>query len=520
MKKRTVLIASSVTIVILLLIFVGVIHLKNPSSTPVLSTVSQSIDLNGTYDMNDLLIDSVTETVNGKEVSYPCIKGLKNKTVEEKINSELYEKAHELTDKYRDTLTYGSFYTDANFANVLSLSFQVGFDSEPYYEHIRFNYSLTDGSHLTLEDLFLPDADLLNIVRESFYYSLVYGTESDVEDGNYIYSPNEDEVYVAVRSYMAQRDKAFLFTPTSIYLYSADAMATVPMVDHASSIAVYSKYLTEKSIFTGEYTGFKNLITCSEVSESMFEHIEYGYLEDNMWYDFTITNDYIPKDGTGYDEKAVSLYQKLRKSVFDSFFADIDSYRKTARENPDRFYALFIKPSSQLYVDSKYSNGNWHYDFSDLSAFTNDVLIYETDKDTYENEFRPLIADTYRYRYFAMRGGAFIYEEDLPENVTCTREQTSLLYDYRQNALLTELDDVFLPGSDYMSAIREAVEERLSYRDCTDSEIQDMVDEMSLSLNGTSIIAAFPSHPDEEVNIYFDFLDKSLFKCFNKEVTQ
>lgn len=518
MKKRTVSIVVIVALVAVLLCFVGVQYLRHdvPASLHAVTT----IDPDGMYDMNDLQIDSISETVNGKDISYPSIKGLKNKTVEKKINSELYAASHELVEKYCDDLTYANFYIDANFANVLSLSFQVGFDYEPYYEQIRFNYALTDGSHLTLEDLFLPDADLLSIIRESFYYSSVYAGEYEGEGDYYIYSPNEDEVYVAVRRYMAQKDKAFMFTPTSIYLYGDDNMATVSMLDNASSIVIYSKYLTDDSIFTGEYTGLKNLITCSEVSESMFEHIEYGYIEDNMWYDFTVTNDYIPEDGIGYDEEAVKLYQTLRKSVFGTFYSVIDSYRQQALENPDKFYAIFINPTSQLYVDSEYSNGKWHYDFSDLAAFTNSIRIYETDKITFENEFRSLITDTYRYRYFAMRGGAYIYDEDLPENVKYTQEENSLLYDYRQNISLTDLDDVFLPDSNYMSLIEDYVREHLGYREHTNDEIQSLIDEMTLSLNGTSIIASFPSHPDEEVNIYFDFLDKSIFKCFNKEVTQ
>ncbi len=519
MKKRTAAVIVSIAILIVLIFFVGITYLNTHDSVRYVNSVTP-IDLDGMYDMNELLIDKIEETVNGKTISYPCIKGLKNKSVEEKINSELYAKTHELLEKYSTDLTYGNFYTDANFANVISLSFQVGFDYEPYYESVRFNYALTDGSQLTLEDLFLPDVDLLSVVRESFYYSSVYGGEFDDENGNYICQPNEDEVYVAVRRYMAQKDKSFLFTPTSIYLYAPDTMATVSMIDNASSIVIYSKYLTEDSIFTGEYTNFKNLITCSEVSENMFEHIEYGYIEDNMFCDFTVTNDYIPQDGTGYDEEAVALYRELRESVFDSFYSDIETYHQKALENPDKFYAVFFKPTSQLYVDSEYSNGEWSYDFSDLASFYNDIRIYETDLNTYENFFRPLITETYRYRYFAMRGGAYIYEEELPENVKYTQNQTSLLYDYKQNTLLTELDDVFLSDSDYMSVIENAVRNRLDNGDYTDTEIQSLIDEMTLSLEGTSVVATFSSHPDEKVSIYFDFFDKSLFKCFNKEVTQ
>ena len=44
----------------------------------------------------------------------------------------------------------------------------------------------------------------------------------------------------------------------------------------------------------GKYTalGYKNIFTCANGNYDIFENIEYGYLEDNFWYDITIGSSY------------------------------------------------------------------------------------------------------------------------------------------------------------------------------------------------------------------------------------
>lgn len=485
---------------------------KNPAPPAAFVPVEKPIDLYGTYDTNDIIIDSLVETVNDVEISIPQIKGLKDTDVQNKINEDMYTKAHQLINKY-DAVSSATFYTHANFANVVSISFMVGCDYEPYYKNIYFNYALTDGSVLKLEDLFFKDTDLLEIVRSSFYTSMAMYGNYDRE--TFVTSPDEEKLFKVVKSYMESENKKFAFSPTEIYFYSGSYMADALMIDYYDKITIYSKYLTDESLYTGEYEGFKNIFTCSPCHYDIFEQIEYGYIEDNMWYDFTTGYDYIP-EYEGFDEEKVELYTAFKESIYDEFYTLIEDYRKTARNNPNKFYMVLFKPSCSLYIDSEYENGQWFNTFSNMASASNAVHIYEMPLKVYEETFKDTIIDTYRYEYFAMRGGAYLHEDEIPDGVRLDVKEDFYLYDYITGEEITSLKDLFYEDSGYIDVITDKVRESLPYEsNLTDDEFDALIDEMSLNLEGTRITATFPSIEDFSVSIFFDSFDNSMFKIFD-----
>ncbi len=58
--------------------------------------IEEGIDLYGTYDENDLYIEEVPTIYEGVEINIPTISGLKDKIIEEKINSDMQSKVLEL----------------------------------------------------------------------------------------------------------------------------------------------------------------------------------------------------------------------------------------------------------------------------------------------------------------------------------------------------------------------------------------------------------------------------------------
>lgn len=389
---------------LLLLIFTLV--LSGCSSPPELT----GIDLYGTYNQNDLLVDETVKPLNEEdEIKIPVIKGLKDTAVQDKINNEIYTRATALIEKY-PVINYANYYTRANFANVISISFSVGFDEEPYAEHIYFNYSLTDGKKLKLEDLFMPDADILSIVRTSFYKELAFYGKYDHE--KQLHSPDENEVYKVVKDFMAEEDKQFAFSPSGIYLYQNNNFAEIKMLDYAEDIAIYSRYMTKESIFTSEYEGYKNIFTCADTQYDLFDIIEYGYIEDNLWYDFTVGETYIPYDNPPEDAR-LAKFEVFRQKAIEQECTNLETFRETAKANPDKFYIVLSKPSFHMDNDFEYENGQWHYTYYDTATIYSNTQLFEMPMEVYEAVYKDKIIETYRYEYFAMRGGAWLDTENL-----------------------------------------------------------------------------------------------------------
>ena len=289
---------------------------------------------------------------------------------------------------------------------------------------------MVNGEKLKLEDLFKPETDILSIVRHAFYREMAFYGEYDRE--NKLHSPDENEVYKAVKSFMAKEDKDFAFSPAGIYLYSGDNhFGEIKMLDYAEDIVIYSKYLTDESIFTGEYEGYKNIFTCADTQYDIFDVIEYGYMEDNLWYDFTVGSTYIPFDDPPEDKRR-EKFEALCHQATEDERAKLDAYRTMAQENPDKFYIVLSKPSFNMELDSSYDNGSWHYTYYDTATVNTHIQLFEMPIEVYETTYKDKILDTYRYEYFAMRGGAW-FDTDNLEGATFSEITDTKTYNYMED---------------------------------------------------------------------------------------
>lgn len=480
---------------------------KAPDNSQINTTIG--IDLNGTYDQNDLLIEILTKDFNGSEISLPQISGLKDEAVQEKINKDIVLSL-ETAMKDLSQIDYSYAHTSANFANVISISYN--YSDGDNYDNLYLNYNLIDGSRLYLEDLFIEGTDILDIVRSGFYKSMAVYGEYDRE--TYVVSPDEMMVYRAVRDYMALDEKEFAFSPSEIFLYNSDNMATIQMLDIAEKVDIYTKYLTEEDIFTGEYPGYEDIFTCANCEQySIFENINYGIGADNLWYDITTGLGYMADEENVSSEKK-SAFEDFKASVYAEYYKEIEKQIAIAEKNPEKFYILFIKPYISMYSDSKYINGKWNYISSNGASVSCTIQLFEMPLELYETTYKQKLVDTYRYPYFAMRGGAYLDRENL-EGATLTETDENKLFNFVTGEEYAQLEDLFHEGVDYMSTINQKVIQRLSDRDYSSAEISQLMETMNIQVGGSSIIVTFPSIEDWSVWISYSEFDISTMRIFD-----
>jgi len=494
------------------LIAVGITYLsiQNANKIEIVESNKTGIDLYGTYNQNDLIINELKETYNGIEIEIPELSGLKSSNIQSKINNDMKTRIYDALEKISD-IRYANFYARANFANVISISYYIGIESAS--EHITLNYNLVNGERLKVEDLFVSDVDLTEIVRNAFYLSMVQNNQYNSDyTTNGVVSPNESELYKAVKSYMESDEKLFIFSPADIAFYNNDgSMATAKMVYIADKVAIYSKYLTEESLFIRDDIGYKNLFTCANGSYNVFEKIDYGYMEDNYWYDVTVWADYRPEE---VDKEKQDKFDSFKEKIYEDIYDKVYEYREIAKKNPDRFYILFSKPTINMYMDSKYENGKWNYTYSDMATVYQNIEIYEMPMEVYENVYKDKIIDTYRYQYFEMRGGAYL-DTNADDGATITQNRNEELYNYVTGEKLIKLSDVFKEGSNYMTVIetkaKTSLIEKYNY---SEEDANEMIKDMNCELNGSRIDVTIPGIDDFLVIIYFNGFDTSMIKLF------
>ena len=521
----------------------------NDENNNVLQVKEKTIDLNGTYDQNDLKIEEVSEynKIIGSDIKYPQISGLKNKEVEKKVNEDIKLKVNNKFEKvYKENNinNINSYMSiKSNFANVISISIDFGYLLNDKYNHeyICLNYELINGESLKFEDLFVQNVDLNSIVRRVLYRSInqveawnmdVYDIEFDKEksewtamtwkqdeNGNgydekdiYIPKLNEYEIYKLMNKFMKSEDKQFSFTPAELELKIEDSEHThlIKFIDIAEDVVIYDKYLTEESIFERENIGVKNVFTCSELSNSDNRFIEYGFADDNLFYDISENYSYINERNTF--KKSIKTLKNQILIEARNILAD---YRQIAQNNPDIFYVISIVYYLNAYDDTNVIDIN-------ISKSTGYTSIDNKDKVMEE------IKECYRYYNLAFYSSGlnkFIDESGVYENKTKLEKEhktTTKLYDARNLKELTVVEDVvkehFKGDIDFMNILKEKFKNKLKndwyYRTYDDEKINDLIEQAYYKLEARGISAKFPNE-QSTVFLFFGDIGTAFFNIYD-----
>lgn len=477
----------------------------------------EGIDLYGTYNENDLIIKEVIEQYNGSKVGIPKIEGLKNKDIENKINNDIKEVIYsELT--LIDEIDYANFQVYANFSNIISIRYYADSKSGEDYLNFGLNYELVNGEKLNIEDIFKKDADILEIVRNSFYESLnYYNFEYEWDGGEPVEYVDEYEFYKFVKAFMGQEDKYFTITPTEIEFYYEKKYAREEFLNISEDVVIYNKYLTDESIYERDDIGRKDIFTCVDASDyDIFENIEYGYLEDNLWYD--ITSDNWNEYAGDLSEEKYAKYQEYENKIYNYIQDVLNEYKEKARQNPDKFYIFISKPKYSIYNngENSFEDGRYvlNYFYSDMLVVNPNIQIYEMPMSLYEEKYRDRIIEEYRYQYFMLNGGVSMYldEEEGIETKYLDKEK---LYNFVKGEELTELTDIFIETSSYMDIINSEVRKELNNLGYSVEQVEELITKVEYEVKGEAVVCKILELPDFEVTVYFRYLDRSLFKLFN-----
>lgn len=374
------------------------------------------IDLYGTYDQNDLLVNTLEIEYEGIVLELPQIEGLKDKAVQEQINQDILQQS-EAVYKELEGIRFLSHNVMANFSNVLSINVYMGGEASDSSKQIHLNYDLNTGEELMFEDLFLSEADPISIIHQAFRKMLI----TNQMQGDY----DENELYKIVKSYAGSKKKAFAFTPTSILMYYKDMVASVKMMDVADEVAVYSRYLSEESLFERGDIGRKDVFTCMDIPEQLFEVWEYGQLEENLWYDFIALDEYFSEVE---EEMHMEEYLDFSKEMYDTMYSEIDTYRQIAKEHPESFYILLMKPLVRMEIESEWNGDAFEQRYTGRALVSKNTQWIEIPRDKYDEVYKEKIHAAYRYEYLALAGGIYLDASEEYAQIEYISEE--LTYDY------------------------------------------------------------------------------------------
>ena len=529
----------------------------------------KTIDLYGTYDENDLKLREKSEMIIeslGRGFSIPYITGLKDKNIENKVNNDMRDKIikciEEVSKKngvkiiHYENYFNKYFYDFSNFSNVISFYGELKYEinGEEFWKKLTFNYELINGERLKFEDLFKKDTDLHSIVRQILYRSASKNVEIgpgemgstdvyyDQKDGKWKYKEwkwneygddNEVEIeYVPplseydinkmIKSFMSKDEKEFYFSPTQLYLVMNENTYSyyIYLKDIADEVVIYDKYATEESLYEISNIGRKNIWTCAERIYS--DYIDYGFAEDNLYYEVICRNDYDSSYESEFQIK--TSIEKLSKDAIEVSRVKIEEYKKIAKENSDKFYILYIN----IPTNYKFFSVGEKHDYL-ISSGINEYLT-STDI-SYKEKVMDDLLESYRYYNLGFYGSAMelsgysydkanseYYEGDILFDSFKKKEEEKI-YNAKTLKEITSLNEIFKSGVDYMSILKNMTKSEIIRREpyINEDELNRLVDESEYKITLYGIEPKVPER-DYYISISYDDFDESILKIYDLDM--
>ena len=379
------------------------------------------IDLNGTYNQNDLKIEEVAVTLEKVEIRYFQIRGLKNKNIENKINKEIEQIAlnwykKEIKDLSKVINVYVNMWNPSNFANTISLEInyvaKIDDNDDGVYQGTKtLNYDLNTGEEITIDKLFTSDAPIENILRTSIYYSLVANRTEDNLAGDFVvndYGNIEDEVAEIMNLYKKGKITNFSYTPEHINIYiDKKQTITIDMEKFAEYIAIYNRYLSEQFLYENNDIGIKNVYTLANRYSEIYYYQNYQKT-DNYFIDISIDFQSTDSDEFG---------KKLVQDKIDAIEKEIEKIKQKVTENPNNFYIL-------NYYISTYTGEDWSTK-QILTSCWEHGNCYEMTVHDFEENIEPIII---KYNRQDEGGGLPNYVYDFSEKLKIEPQSTTEYY--------------------------------------------------------------------------------------------
>lgn len=332
--------------------------------------------LDATYKMNALKITKETyhseEKMDGKfsyypiEVNYVKISGLKNTSIQDKINNEIREVALSQVDENELNVNDVRNITVearccANFSNVLSISIYKSI----YYWNIEsdmqenficgLNYNLKTGDKLKFTDLFTNDAGTKSIISKSAYMtfaneyleyfanletqSLTEGNENtaiwDGDMNKIDYSNIEDRTFKILQNYDRNNEYPFYFTESYIYACINNEEVMINMRDFYNQIAIYDRYADSERLFESQNQNHFLVFSRDTTHVLPYIYVNVQKIADNLFVDLEL-NYYGEEERLDYENnpKILEAIQSLESMV--------EECKEYLKQNSDKAIVLNV----------------------------------------------------------------------------------------------------------------------------------------------------------------------------------
>ena len=427
--------------------------------------INLGIDPNGTYNENSIEWIEQAYQENETKIKYYKISGLKDKTVENKINERLKNSVFKYFDQSKvDTVKINAYQSiNASFGNVIcvfsSVSIgTVGSYSNYTYESEYINLNLVTGEDIEFKDLFVDENAMLQMIaaelHENEAWSKQWDKETDMWDGGYEYDEdlwnapildvNEDNIFQKLNLWKKAKDIEFSFSSnyinaTATYGSGEKLWTYISYKSLPSAIGIYNKYLTEKSIYENDSIGLKNIINMSSQDPWLYtEYKEYkNDKESNLFATARVANN--------TEEIDYEISQEIEELVVNMAKNQMIEIDRKAMAEPDKYHAFTL-----YYYTYKAVTGEAFYIHEDKRYYFTDI----ENKDEMYNK----ILDSYVYS-----GGEDYGVYDLYIDLEYTEENKFIsgdtsydthLYSLKTFEKLENVEDFFMDGVDYKTLMK------------------------------------------------------------------
>ncbi|MCL2280691.1 hypothetical protein FWC31_02290 [Candidatus Saccharibacteria bacterium] len=283
-------------------------------------------------DESHLLVKSLDEVYHTNSLEWiyneKKISGLKNKTIEDKINKEIAKTLQEVKDspmaKGANKKGTAECNVTANFGNILSVKC---YRSDDYYKGDEYvstfeigrylNYRLATGEPLKFTDIFTAGANYSQIIVEAYGYTSAeknkqctdYNTNCQEGWGDHVpkYSVDyEEQLVKLIRGFNAPGDTQFYLSPSGVTFTVSGEQLHFNFTWNYSQVAIYKRFVGDDGIYDN------NNKLYAFVFVDYAEAYIFGKTTDNLFTDCTILSygsrdDAIKKLKESMDDKVREL---------------------------------------------------------------------------------------------------------------------------------------------------------------------------------------------------------------------
>lgn len=443
-------------VIILFMFIVGCVLVYNNHMTPsyTIEDHDRGLDLYSFYDENSINFEVKTKEEKDIVYSYIQINGLKKSKTENNINKELI---NQMNSGVKDDVEKVNMIVNGNFGNILSITINYQ-NKEGIIKSKYVNYNLVTGEKISLDDLFTTSASITDIVERTIRNQILDEQKLTCqydEKGNLIDKKSNcvsiNEIIIKYLDMFRSNEYQFFFTNIDVNLEIGDRYFNIFYFDNADYFNLYTKYLTNISIYKDDKIGKKDMLIASYRDSGIYSILEEK--EENLYIDSVIITD---------DTNIPENVKNTAKSLIDSRINNVENDEKYVFLNQE---SELTKQNDCYYNEEEILVEHNRFEIYD---FTIKSHIYETSKDYFNNSIKEQIFLS--HRTLKKHPNNFVnIDKNKQVHLNVETEKKIIL---ANGQLLETIDDLFIEGCDYKKLINEKLLDILEVQEIDKEKLQ------------------------------------------------